>query len=345
MSERFMRQTLLAFPNHLAEGYAQGKNFPLPPDYRKVQRILFAGVGGSGVGGQMAKQILQDRLPVPFEIISTPPLPRFVDQNTLVILSSYSGNTKETLGVAQTVYRQNLPAVALTSGGELGARFSQKLVLSLPAGFQPRCALGYLLGNLLGLLENLFPQVALQEDVDEAVLLLGDLLPHYNTAEEVTTPLYLATLFEKKLPVIYGVQNFTDTAAYRFKTQLNENAKQMALYGVVPEIMHNEIVGLRHPEGIPWVFLFLRDRAEPPIFQTMIQAFVRHLQASQWPVEEIFSQGQSLLTRILSLVALADWTSFYLALKNHEDPILIPPIKHLKRILRYFECTMEEETL
>jgi glucose/mannose-6-phosphate isomerase len=155
----------------------------------------------------------------------------------------------------------------------------------------------------------------------------------------------LATLFEKKLPVIYGVQNFTDTAAYRFKTQLNENAKQMALYGVVPEIMHNEIVGLRHPEGIPWVFLFLRDRAEPPIFQTMIQAFVRHLRASRWPVEEVFSQGQSLLTRILSLVALADWTSFYLALKNHEDPILIPPIKYLKRILHYFECTMEEETL
>ena len=75
----------------------------------------------------------------------------------------------------------------------------------------------------------------------------------------------------------------------------------------------------------------------------MIRAFVRHLRTSRWPVEEVFSQGQSLLARLLSLVALADWTSLYLALKNNEDPILIPPIKHLKRILRYFECTMEEE--
>lgn len=76
----------------------------------------------------------------------------------------------------------------------------------------------------------------------------------------------------------------------------------------------------------------------------MIQAFVKHLKALKWPVEEVFSQGQSLLARILSLVALADWTSLFLALKNNEDPILIPSIKHLKRILRYFECTMEEET-
>ncbi|MGC8778039.1 MAG: bifunctional phosphoglucose/phosphomannose isomerase [Candidatus Caldatribacteriaceae bacterium] len=343
-SLKAVKQTLLSFPNHLAHGYNQGKSLALPSTYRSVQRILFTGVGGSGIGGQMAKQMVRNRLPVPFEIISSLPLPHFVDQNTLVILSSYSGNTRETLGVAQAVKRRGLKAVALTSGGELGVLFSKEPVLSLPPGFQPRCALGYLLGNLLGLLENLFPQLELQKEVDEATSLLQDLLPHDDTFEEVTTPLYLATLCEGKLPVIYGVQNLTDTAAYRFKTQLNENAKHMALYGVIPEIMHNEIVGLRHPEGIPWLFVFLRDRAEPPMFRTMIQAFVKHLKALKWPVEEVFSQGQSLLARILSLVALADWTSLFLALKNHEDPILIPSIKHLKRILRYFECTMEEET-
>lgn len=343
-SVEMVRQTLLCFPDHLAEGYTEAKHFPLSPRYREIRQIVFTGIGGSGIGGQMTKQILRNRLPVPMEIISSPPLPYFVDQNTLLILSSYSGNTKETLGVAHTARKRNLPAIALTSGGELQALFPQESTLTIPPGFQPRCALGYLLGNLLGLFENLFPPLSLEAEVNEAVTLLRDLLPHYNTLEEVTTPSYLATLFEKRLPVIYGVQNLTDIVAYRFKTQLNENAKNMALYGVISEIMHNEIVGLRHPQGIPWVFLILRDREEPPIFQTMIRALVRYLKSRRFPVEEVFSQGQSLLARTMSLVALADWTSFALALKNQEDPIRIPQIKHLKRILQYFECTMEEET-
>ncbi|MEN3187144.1 MAG: SIS domain-containing protein, partial [Atribacterota bacterium] len=328
----------------LAEGYAQAKNVPLSPRYREIQQIVFTGIGGSGIGGQIVKHILRNRLPVPFEIISSPPLPHFVNHGTLLILSSYSGNTKEILGVAHAARKRNLPTITLTSGGELQTLFPQESVLLLPKGFQPRFALGYLLGNLLGLFENLFPEVSLQTEVDEALTLLHDLLPHYNTLENMTTPYYLATLFERRLPVIYGTQNFTDIVAYRFKTQLNENAKNMALYGVIPEIMHNEIVGLRHPEGIPWVFLILRDREELPMIQTMVRVLVRYLKSCHFPVEEVFSQGSSFLTRTMSLVALADWTSFFLALKNQEDPIQIPPIRHLKRILQYFECTMEEET-
>ncbi|MGQ9473656.1 MAG: SIS domain-containing protein [Candidatus Caldatribacteriaceae bacterium] len=340
-----VKKTLLAFPAHLAEGYTQGKSLPLPSEHQNVQKILFCGVGGSGIGGQIAKQIVQHRLPISFEIISVPPLPGFVDQKTLVILSSYSGNTKETLGVAQMAKKQNLPVVVLSSDGELCTIFSGKPIFTLPKGLQPRCALGSILGNLLGFLENLFPILEFKRELEEALLFLQDTLLNYGTREESTIPYHLAGLLEGKLPVIYGVQNLTHTAAYRFKTQLNENAKQMALYGVVPEIMHNEIVGLSHPEGIPWIFLLLRDREEPPLLQTMIKVFLRHLKSRQWPVEEIFSQGRSLLTRVLSLVVLADWTSLFLARRNQENPMSIPPIRHLKRILQYFECKLEEDTL
>ncbi|MCX7668268.1 MAG: hypothetical protein N2Z84_04995, partial [Atribacterota bacterium] len=128
----------------------------------------------------MVKQILRGRLPVPMEVISSPPIPCFADQNTLFILSSYSGNTKETLGVAHTVRKKNLPAVVLTSGGELQALLPRESVLRIPSGLQPRCALGYLLGNLLGLFENLFPTLSLEAEVNEAVTLLRDLLPHYS---------------------------------------------------------------------------------------------------------------------------------------------------------------------
>lgn len=340
-----VKKMLLAFPDHLAEGYTQGKSFPSPSEYQNLQKILFCGIGGSGIGGQIVKQIVQNRLPIPFEIISIPPLPSFVDQKTMVILSSYSGNTKETLGVAQIVKKRNLPVVVLASDGELHTIFSGKPILDLPKGLQPRCALGCMLGNLLGFLENLFPTLELEKEVEETTLFLQDVLPHYSNLEESTIPYHLASLLKGRFPVIYGVQNLTHTAAYRFKTQLNENAKHMALYGVVPEITHNEIVGLTYPERIPWIFLLLRDRAEPLLIQTMMKALSRYLKSCQWPVEEIFSQGESLLTRILSLIVLADWTSLFLAMRNQENPISIPPIKRLKRILQHLECTLEEETL
>jgi glucose/mannose-6-phosphate isomerase len=334
-----MEQVLLRLPAHLKEGYAKGKESVAKPLSNIPRALLFCGVGGSGAGGSVLRRILLPFLPFPFLTIAAPPLPPWVDSETLCIVSSYSGHTEETLTLAREAKNRKAFLVFCTSGGPLRElREDHEVLLLLPGGLQPRCALGYTVGGLLGVFEGLFPVLAFQKDLEETVTVLRELLPEYARGG---FPLEVAKAIAGTIPVAVGFAHYTDFASWRFKTQLNENAKHTAFASTLPEAMHNEIVGFSHPSSLPLSFLFFHDPEEPVFFTTMARAYAKHVTGKGMPVFEVWAKGESSLARAMSLVAFADWVSLHLARLHGEDPVSIPAIRHLKHLFRKLECTFE----
>jgi len=337
-----MREILLQFPKQLKEGYTMGVSHTPTLDTSGVSSIIFSGIGGSGIVGEIIRQLLHEILPLPFLTQSSPPLSPFVDTKTLFIVSSYSGNTPETLSMFREAKKKKAPCLVLTSGGEL-QKFAQEnndMLILVPGGLQPRAALGYLVASLLGALEKLFAILSFQEALCETVNHLETVIPDYAEPDENNFTYTTALSLTGTIPIVYGTENLNGVVARRMKSQFNENSKNIAMYGIIPEVMHNELVGFKHPFPIPLSYLFLRDPNEPVFYQTMIAAFTRHLQNKKWKVFEMHAQGTSLLCRILSLVVMGDWLSYYLALANQEDPTHIPTIRHYKHLFRRLECTM-----
>jgi len=337
-----MKEILLQFPRQLEEGYTIGTSISPTVNTSHIRAIVFSGIGGSGIVGEMIRQLLHEILPLPFLTISSPPLFPFIDQYTLYIVSSYSGNTPETLAALKQAKKKKTPCLILTSSGELQsiAQNHQDMLLLVPGGLQPRAALGYLVASLLGALEKILDILHFEEALHETITHLNTAIPQYAEPNDQNFLYKQAHTIEGTIPIIYGTENLNGIVARRIKTQFNENSKNTAFFGVIPEVIHNELVGFFHPTLSDFSFLFLRDPHEPVFCQTMIAAYTRHLQSKKWKVFEMHAQGTSLMCRILSLVAMGDWLSYYLALANHEDPTQIPPIRHFKRLFRQLECTM-----
>lgn len=335
-----MESLLHAFPKQILEGYERGKNAVPKPCRSSLKTLLFCGIGGSGIGGKILGRILVPRFPVPLSLISSPPLPPWVGENTLCIVATYSGNTEETLALAREARKRRAHLLLLSRGGALEKeRGEGDIFVLLPGGLQPRCALGYMLGGLLGALEALFPSLSFLQDLEEAQKYLEAVIPTYASPEGL--PHRIAQEIAHVIPVFIGIEHYTDFAAWRFKTQCNENAKHVAFASTIPEAMHNEIVGFFHPENPPLAFCALHDPEEPVFCTTMVRAYLRHVAKRGMKTFEVWAEGKSPLCRVLSLVAFGDWLSLHLARIHAEDPGRIPAITHLKRFFKKLECSFE----
>ncbi len=292
------------------------------------------------MSGRILSRILTPLLSLPCVTISSPPLPSWVDETTLCVASTYSGDTEETLALVQEARKRRAPLLLLSQGGKLQAeKEAQDVFVHIPGGLQPRFALGYMIGGLCGALEKLFPQLSFAQDLKEAYTHLGERIPMYASPQGL--PYRIAQDITHTIPVFLGVEHYTDFAAWRFKTQCNENAKHMAFASTLPEAMHNEIVGFLHPDTLPFSFLALLDPEVPAFLTTMVRAYLRHVTKRGVKAFEVWAEGTSPLCRALSLVAFGDWLSLHLARVYDEDPIAIPAITHLKRFFRKLGCTFE----
>ncbi|MCX7731071.1 MAG: SIS domain-containing protein [Candidatus Caldatribacterium sp.] len=335
-----MESFLCAFPEHICEGYERGKEAVSKPYAGSLKVLLFCGIGGSGISGRILERLLMSSLPIPFLVISSPPLPPWVGEETLCMVATYSGNTEETLALAREARKRKARLLLLSQGGALAReREEEDLFVCLPGGLQPRFALGYMLGGLLGALEMLFPSLSFRQDLEETQKYLKATLPTYATSESL--PCRLAQEIASAIPVFIGIEHYTDFAAWRCKTQCNENAKHVAFASTLPEAMHNEIVGFFHPDSLPLVFCALHDPEEPLFCTTMARAYLRHVAKRKMKTFEVWAEGKSPLCRALSLVAFGDWLSLHLARIHAEDPGRIPAITHLKRFFKKLECGFE----
>ncbi len=333
-----MYKWILDFPQQIEEAVQIGKTAPVKVQVRGVKNIILTGLGGSAIGGDLLRSYLAEELPVPFFVNRHYELPNFVGPSTLVIVSSYYGNTEETISAHKEATKRKAKVLCISTGGEtekLAKKYKQPLI-KIPGGLSPRAALGYSFFPLLVVLSRLGFIKSKDREIRETVALLKAKAEIYGNPESAeNAPLKLAEACFGTLPFIYSPTEHLDTVNLRWRGQFAENAKQLSHGNVLPEMNHNELVGWKClPELMKQItVVFLHDKDTHPRVAVREQITKEIVSRYAHAVYEVQSEGKSLLARIFSLVYYGDWVSLYLAILNREDPQPVAVIDYLKKEL------------
>lgn len=328
------RRVLAEFPEQCRRGRQLAAVPPIPP--ARPRLVVMVGMGGSAAGADLIATCAAETLDIPILVHRGYGLPAAAGRDTLVIASSYSGDTAEVVSAVESAVARQVSVVAITSGGAVGALAARRRLpcVTLPAGLMPRMALGYLVLPALGALAACGAAVAPAADVDEALQVVAaqaaDLGPA--TATEKNEAKRLALAIGRRLPAVYGGP-LTGAVAYRWKTDLEENAKAFAAAGTVPEMNHNEIEAW-HGEGAGGLHaVLLREDGELPEIARRFTLLRELLDPAAGGVSEVWARGRGRLARLLSLVQLGQWVSYYLAMLHETDPWPVPMLTEVKRRL------------
>jgi len=332
-----MYDRICDFPSQFEDALTRAAQVRLPAwNKDAISHVVLAGLGGSAIGGDLVRSYLADGLKVPFFICRNYTLPDFVDSSSLVFVSSYSGNTEETLSAFEDASRRSARIICMTSNGKVEETCSREHLpcVKLPKDFQPRAALGYSFVPVLALLEKLGFVRGEEARIRKTGQFLENSKKEYQV--EVETPTnpakQLALKLHGKLPIIYAATDHFDTVATRWKGQFCENAKMLAFCNVFPEFNHNELVGWKvlsdYRDDLKVVVL--RDRDDHPRIKRRMEIVKSIIERQKVEVIEVESSGDELLSRMFSLIQLGDFVSFYLAILNGEDPSPVKVIDHLK---------------
>lgn len=330
-----MLDRIVEFDRQAEDAWQLSQTLPERPELRGRSAVVVLGMGGSAIGGELARSLLADRLGVPLLVVREYQPPAFVGPATLVIASSYSGNTEETLSATRAALAAGAPVVALTTGGRLAALVEEAgwPVVRFAYVAQPRAALGYSLFLILGVLARLgyVPPDTLA--VDEALAeirrqtaALGPAVPLADNPAK-----RLATRLAGKLVVVHG-GGLAAEVARRWKGQLNENAKTWAFFEQLPEQNHNAILGYAFPPDLAGraVVVTLHAPLNHPRLRLREEITAEVLQRHGVGHEVVAAAGATPLAQLCSLLVWADFVSYYLALLNGVDPTAIPAIDYLK---------------
>ena len=299
--------------------------------------VVLAGMGGSAAGADLLAACGAERLDVPLVVHRGYGLPPTVGPHALVVASSYSGDTEEALSAVETAVEQRVPVAALTAGGRLGelARTRGLPWVKLPDGLMPRMALGYLFLASRRVLSDAGLAVATDAEVGEAVdvvtALADELGPARPAARNEAKRLALAV--GTRMPAIYGGPA-TGGVAYRWKTDIEENAKRFALAGAIPEMNHNEVEAWRAPAAKGAHAILLRDRDEPRPIARRFTVLHELIAEAGGDVSECWARGAGRPAKLLGLAYVGAWTSYYLAVGSGIDPWPVELLDELKRRLR-----------
>ena len=333
-----MYQSIYDFPDHIAQALDIGRTINFHNTYDNIQNIVIAGMGGSAIGGDVVKLLTKNELKVPFVISRNYKLPNWVNENTLVICSSYSGDTEETLDSFDDSLNKGAKIIGISTGGTLTKLLiGNKLdVVTIPSGLQPRAALALSFVPMLCLLNKLgFISSNSIKDLKSTVSLLNDFRDKYYNQNEQNPTYAIAQRIYKTIPIIYGENEYTGIIALRWKGQLSENSKMLAFCNDLPEMNHNEIVGWENNNTLMdnISVIWLKDKDDHPRIisrQTATKDIIGKIAANH---EVVSLQGDTQVERLLHLVHFGDWLSYWCAILHKTDPTPVKKIDHLKRIL------------
>ncbi|NQT06322.1 MAG: bifunctional phosphoglucose/phosphomannose isomerase [Candidatus Omnitrophica bacterium] len=336
-----MMDLLINFPKQLSDAADIGKGIDFTAKIRKgFNKIVFTGLGGSAIGADLIRSYVAGECRVPIFVNRDYTLPAFVDKDTLLIVSSYSGNTEETLSAYDEGLKKGAGIVAITSNGELKKRAERDgfPFIIIPQGYPPRCALGYssipiiMLFAKLGLISDKAKEIKEAIEVMEGLkkdALSPEIGKDKNIAKEVAGELL------NRYAIIYGANQHTDVVATRWRGQLAENSKAVSSSHLFPEMNHNEIVGWRNPKNLMknFLVLILRDKGDHPRVKTRMEISKTIISKEDVKIVEVHSKGKSILSRIFSLIYIGDFVSVYLAILNGVDPTPVDSVMYLKNEL------------
>jgi glucose/mannose-6-phosphate isomerase len=298
--------------------------------------LVVAGMGGSAIGGDLARSALGDQASRPILAARGYGLPPWTTPDTTVLCASYSGDTEETLACYESAGALGAHRVVATTGGRLAelARADGVGVIPLPGGFQPRAALAYLLVASLEVAALCGAGPRLTAEIDVAAGHIEELAGEWGPdADEDSLAKSLARSLHGTVPLIAGA-GLTSALAYRWKTQINENAKLPAFYGELPELDHNEIAGWDGAAALaPFSAIFLYDCDSHPRLGTRIELTRQRIAPMARFTSVVSTRGESALERVCSLVLLGDLVSLYLAVLAGIDPTPVVALVELKQAL------------
>jgi glucose/mannose-6-phosphate isomerase len=333
-----MLARLHEFPGQCQRAWEKITDFDLPPEYKEIDGSIILGMGGSAIGGDLVRRLALAESKTPVWVHRDYDLPPFVGEKTLVIASSYSGNTEETLSAFTQSLKTKAKKLVLTTGGKLKQLAEKENVPVFAIDYQapPRAAFPHSFIPLVGIFQKLGLLKDKSAELKEGLETLDKL------ADELveTTPLasnpakQLATKLYRNVVIIYGAELLSEVAR-RWKTQLNENSKTMAFFELFPELNHNAAVGYDFPPEVKErVFVvLLHSTLLNPRNQLRYEATARLMTRAKIKHEMVEAMGETAIAQMMSLTLFGDYVSFYLAVLNEVDPTPIDSIDFVKKYL------------
>jgi glucose/mannose-6-phosphate isomerase len=327
---------IAALPEQIAHAWAAGRALDLPVEYRDTERIVVLGMGGSGIGGTIMQALAVDLgAKTPVSVVHGYSLPAYVGARTLVLASSNSGNTEETVAALSAAVAAGAKCVAIATGGRIAeiAREHGLPALTFTWDGEPRSALGWSLASLLAI----SCKAGLLPDLDaELDATLSDLRAYGATlapsSPESSNPAkQIARRLAGRLPVFVGAEALAPVA-YRWRTQVNENSKSWAIADELPEMNHNAQAGYGLPQrAVPLLHVvFLRHAAIHPRIRLRIDAAADEMRRHGVESEVVDIAGATIFAQVLRAAHLGDYVSYYLGLLNGVSPSPTPELTAIK---------------
>lgn len=315
---------------------ANQSDFPLP-DMSSVSNVIVNGLGGSAIGGDFVRSAVLYDAKLPVSVNRNYDLPTFAGKDTLCFVSSYSGNTEETISALHQALERECKIICITTGGEIAELAKSKglPLITVPEGFQPRCALGYSFFVLYGIFQKLGIIENKSEETNSTIDIIRELSRVYSDINDASNPaIKLARTLHGKLPVVYSA-DILDVVNVRWRGQISENAKILAYGSFYPEMNHNELVGWKCNEEVmkDIAVIILKDHEDHDRNKLRMKITAEIYRKHASDVIELEASGRFKLGRIFELTYLGDWVSYYLAILNNEDPTPVNVIQHLKKQL------------
>ena len=331
-------QRIASMPLQCRDAWVKAQAFALPDSYSRAQRILVLGMGGSAIGGDLLAGLQEMQAGVPVEVHRGYGKPSPADDQTLVIASSYSGNTEETLVAFERSWQPGVKAIAATHGGALATRARVLGVPLFPIEVEgePRSVMGYSLFALLGFVQRLGLAPDRSADVAEAFKLMqamtADLAPDRPAGQNAAKA--LAMRATDKAVLILGAQHL-EAVARRWKAQIAENAKHLAVSESLPEWDHNGVEGLHFPPGAAPhdLYVILESALYHPRIALRCRLTRRLLEENRCAWDTYAASGKSPLAQVMTATLFGDYVSYYLAILNGVDPSATPNLDRFKKLM------------
>ena len=322
-----MDKLIESFPQQLKEAVKIGENIKLTPSQKPIHNIVVVGLGGSGIGADFAIEFSANYRKVPMLTCKGYTLPAFVDENSMVICSSFSGNTEETLSGYEQASEKGAKIICIASGGkliELAKKDGHDNIILPGAGSPPRANLAFSMTQLIYLL-HFYGQIASSalSDLNKAIELIESEQENIKMKAE-----RMAKFIAGKFPVIYTTDRM-GAVAVRLRQQLNENGKILCSHHIIPEMNHNELVGWRK-QPIDFAVLIFRSKDDHSQNQARIEINKEIIGHYTDTLIEVFAKGESLIEQALYCVHLSDWLSWEIAQLRQVDATEVKVIDFLK---------------
>jgi len=326
------------FPENIVEAIGIGESINLKNKYSDINKIIVAGMGGSAIGGDVVYSLVGDEIKIPYFVIRGYNLPAWVDSTTLVICSSYSGNTEETIEILEKAKSVRAKICAITTGGRLEQLCEKHNFdwVMIPSGLQPRAALAF---SFIPVLFVLLKLNVISNNFLEWLVSSSNLIKQnrkiYSKQNDDNAAWALAKKIYNKIPIIYADSDSLNTLAVRLKGQICENGKILAYHNTFPEMNHNEIVGWEKNSELfkSYFIIWLCDKKmneRNKVRQQIVMNMLNKIGVDQFKLEVT---GNNFEERFLLLIHYGDWLSYWCAILHKTDPSPVKNINILKNKL------------